>query len=242
MLVANGNRMLIIAPHPDDEIIGCGGLIARAKRSGMQVFVLFGTVADTEDYSERGFSSCAERKCEIAKVAAFMAFDDYDILLEGGQYHLRLDLASQRDLITLLDSGSSLSLQSLQPDVVLLPQPTSYNQDHRAWSHAALTALRPCGTGFRHQPRWVLAYEEWSDQWPGTASAPNIPSVSVELAPQAVERKLDALRLYSSQCRDRPDPRSCHTLSAQAVARGSQFGYHAAEAFACLRYRCAASD
>src|SRR3989344_9283508 len=78
-------RLLVVAPHPDDEVIGCGGLIQKIKEGSGKVYILFLTVGETRDFSKKGISSLATRKKEIEKVAKFLQYDDYDIALEGEQ-------------------------------------------------------------------------------------------------------------------------------------------------------------
>ena len=70
-------RLLIIAPHPDDEVIGCAGLIQKVKNNGGKVFVLFLTVGDTKDFSKKGISSLNDRKKEIKKVSSFLKYDSH---------------------------------------------------------------------------------------------------------------------------------------------------------------------
>ena len=88
MINLRDQTLLIIAPHPDDEILGCGGLIKRIKEEGGKVYVLFMTVGTTVDYSSKGKSSYQERIKEIEKVAKFMQYDDYAIAFPGNNHHL----------------------------------------------------------------------------------------------------------------------------------------------------------
>lgn len=226
-------RVLILSPHPDDEVIGCGGLISKVTGAGGQVFVQFVTVGDTRDISPAGMSTADERMTEIDRVAGVLKFDDWDVALPGAQHHLRLDVMAQTDLVRLLEDGCRLSLRAVEPTVVLAPAPWSYNQDHRAVAEAALTALRPVG-GNGAAPRVVALFEEVADQWtPHTTTPPNL---FVDLAAAHIDDKIDAMRAYSSQVRPHPHTRSLEALRTMAVVRGAHSGLGYAEAYHCVRW------
>jgi LmbE family N-acetylglucosaminyl deacetylase len=227
-------RVLILSPHPDDEVIGCGGLISKVKDAGGQVFVNYVTLGDTRDRTERGWSTADERIAEIQEVAGLLGFDKWDIALPGARHHLRLDAMAQHDLIAVLEHASTLSLQAVEPTVVLLPSPVSYNQDHRAVAEAAITALRPVGAA-SHAPVEVVAiFEEVADQW--TPQSDVAPNLFVELQQHHLDAKLNAMRAYASQVRPHPHTRSLEALQTMAVVRGAHSGLGYAEAYRCMRW------
>ncbi len=112
MMGLQDETLLIIAPHPDDEVLGCGGLIKKIKKQGGKVYVLFLTVGDTEDYRKEGLSTSSERMREIERVAKFMKYDDYRVAFPGNKYHLQLDNVPQIEIMKELENGS-LSLNKL---------------------------------------------------------------------------------------------------------------------------------
>lgn len=226
-------RVLVIAPHPDDEVIGCGGLIRKVKDAGGEVHVQFVTLGDTDDVSERGLSTADERTAEIERVAGILKFDDWTISLRGGQYHLRLDAVPQVELIALIEHASAVSLRSVEPTVVLTPSPISYNQDHRVVAEATLTALRPLQVNGRRPPALVALYEEVADQWRWQADV--APNLFVELDEAQLAAKLDAMRAYASQVRPHPHTRSLEALANMAVVRGAHSGLASAEAYRTVR-------
>lgn len=229
-------RVLVVAPHPDDEALGCGGLISRVKRAGGQVFVLYMTIADIRDYSAAGFSTAEQRRREFENCAAYFALDGWHLAMPGTNYNLRLDDVARAELIDLLERpGHPLALPTLEPTVVLTPDATSYNQDHRAVAHAVISALRPGPSTFRHQPLLVLAYEQVADSW--TSDPPPPRNFYVELTDEDLDRKIAALKLHTSQWREHPHTRSEPALRGLAALRGAQSGYRYAEAFHCLRWR-----
>lgn len=228
-------RALVIAPHPDDEVIGCGATIRKIKDAGGEVHVHFLTVGHTADASETGFSSMEERLVEIKRVAQVLGFDSYDVSMPGSDHHLRLDTVSQIDLIRIIEAEGSCSLDVLKPTMVLLPFAHGYNQDHRAAATATLTALRPGGSVFRQQPELVLVYEQLADLW--RAGPALDPDTFVEVSADQVAAKVEAMRTYASQDRPPPSTRSCEALESMAVYRGAQSGFELAEAFQLLRAR-----
>lgn len=227
-------RILIYAPHPDDETIGCGGLIAKAKERGAEVYVQFVTVGDTADASPSGRSTADERFAEVEAVAAHYAWDGWHIAFPGAAHHLKLDMLSRFDLANAFERTSPLSLAAVEPTMVLAPERGSYNQDHQVTAEAVHTALRPSDRASRHQPRAVLAYEQAADQWRLDAVQP--PSLLVELDADHVDTKVAAMRLYTTQSRAHPSNRSDVALRALATVRGSQGGTAYAEGFHVLRW------
>ena len=226
-------RILILSPHPDDEILGCGGLIHKAKAAGAEVFVQFLTVGHTTDRSSSLSTTPEERHLEIKLVAEFQRWDGWHIAFPGDEYHLRLDRIHRLELANMIEQDSPLSISNLKPTVVIAPHRTSYNQDHQAVAEAAHTAMRPSNARLRHHPNLVLAYEEAADQW-RYDSAPT-PDLLVQLTEEDMDSKLAALRLYATQIHDHPHTRSELTLRSLAVLRGMQAGVPLAEAFHIMR-------
>lgn len=227
-------RILIIAPHPDDEVIGCGGLIAKAKQAGAEVYVQFLTVGDTTDFSEAGRSTEEERLSELGAVCQLLGINGYDVAFLGTDFHLHLDRMSQAALICMLERTSPLSLMTLKPSVVLFPDGASYNQDHRAAAQATITALRPSDPRYKHQPEVALQYEEAADVW--TLSERRSPNLFVSLEGEHLDMKLRALALYGSQAREPPNARSQQTIHDLARLRGAHCGVPLAEAYTCVRW------
>lgn len=226
-------RLLIIAPHPDDEIIGCGGLIQKIKKAGGKVFVLFLTVGDTNDFSKKGISTSLQRKKEIEKVASFLKYDKYDIALAGSKYHLKLDLLGQKKLMDVIERESSVSIEKIKPTIVAFPSPSSYNQDHRAAASATHATLRPAEKKAKHFVATLLSYEEPADLWNTTQQI--LPNVFLPITEKEARTKLQALKLYKSQLRPFPNLRSIKVLESLAILRGAQASTKFAEAFTTHR-------
>lgn len=233
MVGLKNQRLLIIAPHPDDEVLGCGGLIKRVKEAGGKVFILFMTVGNTNDFAKNGHSTSQSRIKEIENVAKYLKYDDYHLAFPGDAFHLKLDRLPQFELISAIEKGP-LSLARIKPTIIASPQVSDYNQDHRSVAQAVMAATRPAPDEFKPLQRLVLGYEFsatalWSTQ------PSNNPNFFVELEKGDLEAKIKALRLYSSQLRNGYHSRSVHVLKSLAYLRGSQSGVQSAEAFFSYR-------
>lgn len=226
-------KLLVIAPHPDDEVIGCGGLIKKIKDENGKVYVLYMTVGDTKDFSKKGFSSSNERLKEINAVAKYLEVDGWDIAFSGNDYHLKLDTLGQKELMDKIERESKVSIEKIKPTIVAFPSPISYNQDHRIVAEAVHASLRPAPQSNRHILETVLIYEEPADSW--TLKSGFEPNLFVSLTNDQLNAKITALKLYKSQLRSAPNLRSPEILKVMAEARGALCGYQLAEGYRNIR-------
>lgn len=227
MMELRGKKVLIVSPHPDDEIIGCGGLIQRCKAEGAQVFVFY-IVVGTSRQLVTGSTNEVTRMREAEDVAKFCDFK-YKWLFVGDKF-VRLDGVNQKDMIDPIED----TIEEFKPDIVCIPRGDSYDQDHRAVFTACMTALRPVPRHVRHMPAAVLEFEEpytWSVGEDGFK-----PNFFVELTEEMLAGKLEAMRLHRTQNREDPFPRSGTNLRRWAELRGKEIGANAAEAFKCHRF------
>ena len=97
-------KLLVIAPHPDDEVLGCGGLISKVKAGGGKVHVLCFTVGNIKQYG--GTSNTEKRILEMKKVMRYLKVDSFDLAWAGDEYHLKLDKVPQKDLINTIEKGN----------------------------------------------------------------------------------------------------------------------------------------
>lgn len=227
--------LLVIAPHPDDEILGAGGLIKHIKDSGGKVYVLFMTVGITLEYTPSGISTGQERLKEIENVAKFMNYDDYKVVFPGNNHHLRLDHFPLRDIIREVESGKRISLEATKPTILAIPYVSDYNQDHNTTSRAVLAATRPLPQDIKPLQKTILGYESvvTADWWD---PLPRHISTFLNLTDSDLNTKLKAMELYSSQVRKGHHPRSLESLKYLAKFRGQQAGLKSAEGFFCYRH------
>ena len=234
MINLHKQKLLIISPHPDDEVLGCGGLIKKVKDAGGKAYVLFLTVGMTQEFTKKGHSTMDEREKEIEKAAKFLRFDDYKIAFPGDDFHLKLDRLPQKDIMHEIERGKAISLQAIKPTTVLTPPANDYNQDHRAATNAVIAATRPAPADTKPLQQIVLGYEsvptaEWA------VSQGRNPNFFVPLTKSEMDAKIEALSLYKSQVRQYAHPRSLRSVQTLASYRGIACGTDYAEAYYIYR-------
>lgn len=208
-----GSTILVLAPHADDETLGCGGLLHRAHEAGLRTQVL--VMAVDGDEAER-----AQREKELALACGHLGVDEAEVLFRMD----RLPYADDR-WIDLLESH----VQRIQPTVLCLPFFGAYHQEHRATAAVAMSVTRPLASTARYRPPTVLAFEELSDCW-SAFPAPQ-PRWYVELDEVDLDAKCAALAAHGSQFDEEFGSRSVRSIRALAALRGAQVGVPFAEAY-----------
>ncbi len=227
-------RLLVIAPHADDECFGCGGTMARIKQLGGEVYVVVCSVGDLKHYDgTEEVVSGNIRETELNKVMDYLDVDDWDILYRDAELHLRLDQIPRRDLIAKLERTGKLALDRLEPTMLAIPT-ASYNQDHEAVFRAAFTAARPGVPSVKPFQRIVVGYDNTSLFWSLERETFH-PNFYVDIS-EFLERKLTALRLHKSQMRDSRHHSSVQNVEYTARVRGREISVEAAEAY--MVFRC----
>lgn len=219
-----GSRVLILLAHPDDEVLSCGGTIARLTEEGAEVHVSFfadGVFSRDGDAGDREAELCARReaarKAGNVLGAASVAFGD----LPDNQMDTVPLLQVIREVERLVDRH--------RPDTVVTHHAGDLNVDHRTMHKAVVTACRPQpGQGVR---RILFGEVASSTEWqtPNSA-APFVPNLFVDIS-TTLERKLAALRAYEGELRPWPHARSLDAVEHHDRWRGATVGMEAAEAF-----------
>ncbi len=227
-------RLLVIAPHADDECFGCAGTMARIKQLGGEVYVIVCSVGDLKHYDGKdGIVTGRRRIDELKTVMDFLQVDDWDVLYRDEQSHLRLDAMPRRDLIARFERDSKLSLDRLQPTMLALPV-SSYNQDHEAVFRAAFTAARPGVPSIKPFQRIVLGYDNTSLFW-SLEREKFHPNFYVDIT-GFLDKKLRALAMYESQMRDSIHHSSVQNVEFTARVRGHEISVEAAEGYMVFRH------
>ncbi|GGE14533.1 PIG-L domain-containing protein [Polymorphobacter glacialis] len=216
-------RALVLAPHPDDEVLGVGGVMARLANLGARVEVAIVTEGKPPQYSAE----------QVAAVRA-----------EAGAAHARLGIAHTHYLglpAAGLDRLPHAELNraigdlvvAVRPDTLFVPFPGDIHRDHQLVFEAAMVAARPAGPVY---PLRILAYETLSEtNWNAPFLTPAFtPNVFIDIA-DTLETKLAAFAAFASQVRAFPAERSVEALSALARLRGATVHRAAAEAFVLVR-------
>ena len=216
-------RVLVIAPHPDDEIIGVGGTIAKRVNNGDEVYVCVVTKGQEpmfkKEFIEQGRTECREADARLG-VAETIFLDFPAVMLETVPRHE-------------LNGKISNLIQQLKPEEVFIPHRGDMQLDHRMVVDAVMVAVRPRGDFF---PKRVYAYETLSETgW-------NIPNTVNEFIPTVYEDvsefmdiKLKAMQVFESQLGTFPEARSIGAIDALARFRGATVNVRAAEAFCLIR-------
>ncbi|HEY4001168.1 MAG TPA: PIG-L deacetylase family protein [Candidatus Xenobia bacterium] len=228
-----GSTILIVAPHADDESIGCAGLALRAKAAGARVYLLVVSVGNlVRVQTDATLTTSSTRREELAAAARVLGADDWELLFEDEHRHLRLDEMPRRDLTAWVERDARLSIERVRPDVVLLPA-LSYNQDHEAVLRAGLVACRPHDPAAKCVPSQVWLYEYPPLSWnlPHEHFTPN---VYIDIS-GCLDQKLDAYRCHASQVRAGVHQNSLQNVADLARIRGKEIGVEAAEAYQALR-------
>lgn len=226
-----GKKLLLIAPHPDDETAGCGGTLLRAKSEGAKTYCLVLSVGSLPHYVHNLQVTEGEaRKRELARALNILQVDDYEVFDE--MPYMRLDALPRQQLMEKIEREARLSIVKLKPDIVLLPHPSSH-QDHQAVFDAAFSALRPHHPAYHHLVELLLIYEAPQVVW---STKPFLPNVYIEITPYLQKKKL-AFRAHRSQQVGHPHPFSADNIERLAYLRGAEAGVEAAEAFSLLKFR-----
>jgi LmbE family N-acetylglucosaminyl deacetylase len=223
-MTLKNKAILIISPHLDDEVIDCGGLLEAARRQKAEVFVLY-IYSGRSRQLVTGRTSEDVRLKELEAVAQSGHFQ-YKILFTGDEF-LRLDQVAQKDLVDPIED----QIEAFKPDIVCVPFRDSYNQDHRPVYTACLAALRPIPQTIRHFVSVVLMYDE---PYSWTVNELFKPNWYLDISGFET-KKAELMRLYATQNRAEPFPRSGENLIRYARIRGSEIGVQAAEAYQLLR-------
>jgi N-acetylglucosamine malate deacetylase 1 len=223
-------KYLIISAHPDDEVLGCGGSMAKWSKDGHEVHVLIMAEGATSRDKER--DKVARRK-ELLHLAQ-SAKKAGEIL--GVKSIELMDYPDNRmDSVDLLDVVKTIEdyVEKLQPGVVVTHHSGDLNVDHQITQLAVVTAFRP-------QPgqivQRILSFEvpsatEWQSY---TSVSPFIPNWFEDIS-DTLDLKIKALEAYESEMRDWPHPRSIKAVEHLARWRGATVGVEAAEAFMLIR-------
>ena len=224
------NTVLVVSAHPDDEILGCGGTMARHIDDGDTVHVLIvaegatsrDTVRDQDGRSDE-LAALKTAGREAAKVIGCQA----PVFL--GLPDNRLDSIDLIDVIKPIEDA----VAEIKPNIVYTHHGGDLNIDHMIVNRAVVTACRPI-PGTTVTSLYTFEVPSSTD-WGGVLSSrPFHPTRFVNIS-ENIEQKNSALKAYDSEMRDFPHARSYRSIEALATHRGAMCGVNAAEAFEVIR-------
>ncbi len=222
--------ILVIVAHPDDEVLGCAGTMARYASEGHAVHVAILGEGISSRHGRRDEVPPAELLELQADARAAAAAVGAKSVVFGGLPDNRFD---QMDLLDMVKQVEAL-VETVHPDVIFTHHPGDLNIDHGITFRAVLTATRP-GASSIVVPD-IYAFEvPSSTEWAFQRIAPVFrPTVFVDIG-HWIEHKIAAMQCYRSERREAPHPRSPAVLRAIALRWGATAGMPAAEAFELIR-------
>jgi len=219
-------NILVVAAHPDDEVLGCGGAVARHAAQGDVVHVLILAEGATSRQSERDTEAAGDtlehlRQC-TRKAAGILGVQPPHF---AGLPDNRLDGMELLDIIKPIEA----MIEEVKPQVVYTHHSGDLNIDHKLAYQAVLTAARPLpGADIRA----VYTFETVSStEWSGGDGRDQFQPVRFIDITNTLEAKLQALHAYEVEMRPFPHARSIENVTSLARTRGASVGLNAAEAF-----------
>lgn len=217
-------KVIVVAPHPDDETLGGGGTLLRHKEQGDELNWLI--VTDITQEADLYIKKLYSREKEIEKVANMYGFKSV--------YNLkwpttRLDALPMADIV---DSIGSV-FKEVRPEIVYLPYPGDIHTDHKV----VFNAVASCTKWFRFDSvKRVLAYETLSETDFAINPHDNCfcPNVFIDIS-KYLETKIEIMKVYADELNGFPFPRSEQAIRALAALRGAAAGCRSAEGFMLLK-------
>lgn len=214
------NKVLVVAVHPDDETLGCGGTLLKHKADGDEIYWLICTDIDkTHNYYEK-------RQEEIKIVGQLYDFKDiYSLSLKT----MRVDEYSMSELIHKISS----IICDVKPSVIYLPFKNDVHSDHRKIFEAAYS----CTKSFRYpfiKKIYMMETLSETEFAPSTKQDGFIPNVFVDIT-KYFEKKIEIMKTFKSEVAEHPFPRSERNLRSLATLRGATAGCEYAESFMLLK-------
>ncbi len=223
------DRILVVAAHPDDEVLGCGGTAARLASEGHDVFFAIMGEGITSRVADR--SDADAKQLDQLRQQAFAAgakIGVKDVILHQLPDN-RLDTVPLLEVVKLVEG----LVDRIKPKTVYTHHPGDLNVDHGVIYRAVLTATRPM---LGQSVREIYSFEvPSSTEWAFQRIEPSFrPNVFVDIG-ETIEAKVTAMECYESEARKFPHPRSPEALRAIAKRWGATVGCSAAEAFELVR-------
>ena len=222
-------RVLVIAAHPDDEVLGMGGTIAKYASRGNEVAVLIVTDGSTSQYRDdpKLKEILRAKKAETSNCAAVLGVKH---VFYGELPDMKLDVTPHIEINRVIENA----IDDFQPTIVFTHFSGDVNEDHRRVYESTLVDCRPVSEQcvkrlFLYS---VPSSTEWNVQ---TATNVFLPNWYEDIAGENAEKKYRAMECYKTELREYPHPRSIKYLRTADVAEGNRVGLLASESFILLR-------
>lgn len=216
--------VIVVAPHPDDETLGCGGTILRHIHNGDCVYWLI--VTSINEINGFTAQEVSEREKEINRVRNCYQFQN---VLHAGIFTTQVDQESSKELVRKISD----IFREINPNIVYMPFKGDIHSDHKV----IFDAVSSCTKSFRYSSiQRVLCYEtisetDFSIDPTETKFSPN---VFIDIT-DYIDQKIEIMKLYKTEIKEYPFPRSTEAIRALAMIRGVAAGKRFAESFMLLR-------
>ena len=221
------SKILVVAAHPDDEVLGLGATIKKLSLEN-EIYVLIVTEGCSSQYHEKDVESIIlDKKNDAKKAAKILGVKE---VIFGDLPDMKLDTVDHVTVNAVIESA----VDRIQPQVVFTHHFGDVNLDHQMCYRSTLVATRPSvGSCIKKLYTYeVLSSTEWQSSTNAHAFMPN---TFVEVDAQCLNAKKEALKAYSMELREFPHTRSLKAIENLAAYRGQSVGKNAAEAFCLLR-------
>jgi len=227
-------NVLVLAAHPDDEVLGCGGTIIKHVERDDEISIVILGDGITSRYKTEELNTkkvreevkiITEQSKEVAKFLSVKYIKNYN-----DNFCVRFDTKGTLHFTHIIED----EIKKLCPDIIYTHHYGDNNKDHRIVFEALMPAVRPVGEKRISQ---ILSFEtpsstEWNAQITKNVFLPNY---FVPFEKETIDKKIKAMSLYSTEFRDFPHPRSSKAIESVARYRGIMCGYEYAEAFSVVR-------
>lgn len=216
-------KLLILAPHPDDEVLGCGGTIAKLAQAGHDIFVAIVTKGYPPLFNKKEIVKGQKEAILANKILQTKKIFFCDLPAA------ELDVTEHR----IINQEIMELFAKVEPDWLFIPFLGDLHLDHQNVFLSSLVAARP---NHSHFPKKILAYETLSEtNWNAPYLTPGFqPNVFFDIS-EFLEVKLQAFACYQTQIKNFPHERSLTAMKALAQLRGASNFCEAAEAFVLIR-------
>lgn len=224
------SKILVVAAHPDDEVLGLGATIKKLSVDN-EIFILIVTEGCSAQYSSCSLEEIKklinEKKVMAKKAADILGAKD---VLFGDLPDMKLDTIPHIEVNRVIEEA----VQNIKPEIVFTHHYGDVNLDHQMVYRSTLVATRPSvgSTVKKLYTYEVLSATEWQS---GSATYAFIPNTYVEINKEMLNAKKNALLMYSMELREFPHTRSEEAINYLAHYRGQSVGVNAAEAFTLVR-------